>query len=298
VSIPYCRYVETHIRALWVMLTASRAQINGKMAEASISRANLLDPQAIAFPLPMKNPRIAVESQRAVMLQWGPAFFFSKPRKMTQLRTEKARRIQKMKRQKKRDGLKLTSGSSEDEKPAVIDSYNPLQLHNQPTEGNSYYYSSDWFDSPPYGRFRKVVLLHGNWWGNAVLVDDEAQDAWWLRNNSDDLWNRQKTGPKAPPPYNPNIREIKESKATFNNSQLSNSGWGGWRGLPEPAPRRPLSVAAIKPGRPFHYPALSEEAECSSPVSEEDLGVFSNAFGAPVLKFNTSKSRPLIEVLL
>jgi hypothetical protein len=249
-------------------------------------------PRALAFPLSLNMLGIDIQNKRAIMLHLGPAFF-QKLRGSSHLRNTKARKIQQMKRQKKRGRLELTSGGSRDEKLAALHNSglhyckcygcNPSQWQGPPTDGNSYYYSSDWFHSPQYGSFRKVVLLHGNWWGNAVLLDDEVQDAYRSFYGADSYSKVPISGPDLPPAHNPDKQEMTENKVVLDNSQQISKG--DWRGLPERAHRNTVSVSITEKNHPL-------------PAKKHGWSDFGNGFGAPVPKFNATKSRPVIEMLL
>jgi hypothetical protein len=152
---------------------------------------------------------------------------------------------------------------------------------------NSYYYSSDWYDSPPYGRFRKVVLLHSGvskWWGNALLLDDEAQDAWWMRDKYDDYYpGGSKVLP--PPPFMPTIEYIVQSASAVKSPPLL---IGDGKGIME---HEPLMAQPAKPAE--EDAGIAERGNIG-----KGLNLYSDVFGPAVLKFNTNKSRPLIEVML
>ncbi|KAH7382105.1 hypothetical protein BKA64DRAFT_220727 [Cadophora sp. MPI-SDFR-AT-0126] len=223
------------------------------------------------------DPVTNISTMRSSMIQLGAAYFFRKPKEKTRPWIEKTRRNQRRQREEKATRAKLR----------LFDSSISSLVKGQPTEGNSYYYSSDWYDSPPYGRFRKVVLLHSGvskWWGNALLLDDEAQDAWWMRDKYDDYYpGGRKVLP--PPPFMPTIEDIVKRVSAVKSPPLL---IGDGQGIMEHAPHM---AQTAKPAE-----------EDASIVERENIGkglnLYSDVFGPAVQKFNTNKSRPLIEVML
>lgn len=234
-------------------------------------------PHDLSFMSFTSDPVADTSTMRSVMLQLGAAFFFRKPKEKTRPWVEKTRRNQRRQREEKATRAKFR----------LFDSSISSLAKGQPTEGNSYYYSSDWYDSPPYGRFRKVVLLHSGvskWWGNALLLDDEAQDAWWMRDKYDDYYpGGSKVLP--PPPFMPTIEDIVKSASAVKSPPLL---IGDGKGIME---HEPLMAQPAKPAE--EDAGIAERGNIG-----KGLNLYSDVFGPAVLKFNTNKSRPLIEVML
>ena len=114
---------------------------------------------------------LPMRSMKLKPLQIDASFFlFNKPR-MTRVRAEKVRRIQRTKHQSK-----VHNHSSTHLKPQIDILASAFLNDELDIHGNSFYYSSDWFNSPLHGRYRNVVLTKGDWWGNALLIEANTQE--------------------------------------------------------------------------------------------------------------------------